>query len=158
MNLVINLIWKSRFIISKPSADASADDHRFLADGIGIGRWLKSAHRSSTNHEYVVHFPKKMTIIWCKFEVHCVMICRCLNKGGIVQKKLELNKLGRRTSFFLCRTLVWHHPFFFMFYLHKKDVQATSDDSAAELQRHTPSPPNLIRAQNSLPFRVTFCG
>ena len=30
-------------------ADASADDHRFLADGIGIGRWLKSAHRSSTN-------------------------------------------------------------------------------------------------------------
>ena len=25
-----------------------ANDHRFLADGIGIGRWLKSAYRSST--------------------------------------------------------------------------------------------------------------
>ena len=27
-----------------------------MADGIGIGRWLKSAHRSSTTHAYFVRY------------------------------------------------------------------------------------------------------
>ena len=116
-------------------------------------------------------FPKKMTIIWCKFEVTLHIVSSRHNlpvskqRWNCSRKKVGAIKQIRKkkTFFFLCRTLGISFSILFHVLFAQEGCASNIRLRRRGLQRHTPSPqPSkcllIQRAQNSLAFRVTFCG